>query len=79
MDKKFILAKDWSFEQGYYHVPYIDQKACRARIMSALELTTRVGFLTRLRGKIEPKISEVFEIEKIFEEYGITDVWGKII
>jgi hypothetical protein len=79
MKKEIIEKKDWSFEQGYYHMPFIDQKACKARLMAVLELKTRAGFLTRLRGKIEPRISEVFKIEEVFSEFGITDVWGKII
>jgi len=49
----------------------------RLRIMTALKLQTRNTFYIRLRGKIEPKVSEAEKIEEIFREYGITEVWGE--
>ena len=49
----------------------------RLRIMDALGLQTRNTFYIRLRGKIEPKVSEAEKIENIFKEYGITEVWGE--
>ena len=49
----------------------------RLRIMDALGLQTRNTFYIRLRGKIEPKVSEAEKIENIFREYGITEIWGE--
>lgn len=49
----------------------------RLRIMAALSLQTRNTFYVRLRGKIEPKVSEAEKIEEIFRDYGITEVWGE--
>ena len=40
-------------------------------------MKTRNTFYIRMRGEIEPKVSEAEAIEKIFSEYGITDVWGE--
>ena len=44
--------------------------------MAALNLKTRNTFYIRLRGEIEPKVSEAEAIEAIFKDYGITEVWG---
>lgn len=45
--------------------------------MTALGLNTRMAFLQRLNGNVEPRISEYKAIEEVFAKYGITDVWGK--
>lgn len=44
--------------------------------MEALGITTRMAFLNRLRGDVEPKVSEAKAIESIFAEFGIKEVWG---
>ncbi|MDD4593138.1 MAG: hypothetical protein PHG06_22365 [Parabacteroides sp.] len=44
--------------------------------MSALGLTTRAAWWQRLNGIVEPKVSEAAAIEKIFTDFGITDIWG---
>jgi hypothetical protein len=79
MNKENIEKRDFSFEKGYYHVRVCDAKECRRRITEALGLKHRVSFLHRLRGKVEPTVSEAAKIESIFAEYGVTDVWGKVI
>lgn len=46
--------------------------------MAALDINTRMAFLNRLKGEVEPKVSEVRAIEAVFAEYGIKDVWGNV-
>ena len=45
--------------------------------MDALGLTTKVAFYNRLNGDVEPKVSEAKAIEDIFNNYGITEIWGE--
>lgn len=47
-----------------------------AKLMAALNINTRMAFLNRLKGEVEPKVSEARAIEAVFAEYGIKDVWG---
>ena len=44
---------------------------------NALGLTSTPPFYQRLNGKVEPKVTEAEAIERIFAEYGITEVWGE--
>lgn len=67
----------FAFKKGWGQVPYNKTKEVRERIMAALNLQTRNTFYIRLRGKIEPKVSEAEKIEEIFRDYGITEVWGE--
>lgn len=72
-----MMSKEqFSFNKGWSQVKNGDISECRARLMAALNINTRPAFLNRLKGEVEPKISEVRAIEAIFAEYGITDVWG---
>ena len=45
--------------------------------MDALGLTTKAAFYNRLNGDVEPKVSEAKAIEDIFNNYGITEIWGE--
>ncbi|MGL5914159.1 MAG: hypothetical protein ACRCZB_08330 [Bacteroidales bacterium] len=44
--------------------------------MAALKISSNPSFWARLNGHVEPKVSEAEAIERIFSEYGITEVWG---
>jgi len=66
----------FSFNKGWSQVKNGDIARCREQLMAALNISSRVAFLNRLKGEVEPKISEVRAIESVFAEYGITDVWG---
>jgi hypothetical protein len=69
---------EFSFRKGWLQVKQGDAARVRSKLMSALNLTTRMAFLDRLNGKVEPKVSEHRAIEEIFSEYGITEVWGGV-
>lgn len=66
----------FSFNKGWLQVKNCDITECRNKLMSALNIKTRAAFLNRLKGDVEPKVSEVKAIEDVFAEYGIKDVWG---
>lgn len=68
----------FSFWKGWDQVKRGDVKAVRSKLMTALNIYHRNSFLDRLNGRVEPKVTEVESIEKVFSEYGITEVWGKV-
>lgn len=70
------MSGEFSFQKGWSQVRQSDVSTVRAKLMAALNITTRMAFLDRLNGKYEPKITEYREIEEIFGSYGITEVWG---
>jgi hypothetical protein len=70
---------EFAFARGFSQVQNKDVAAVRKEIMTSLKIKTAPSFLLRLRGKIEPKISEVRIIEEIFAKRGITDVWGEAL
>jgi hypothetical protein len=69
--------RNYAFQKGFSQVMNKDVQAVRHEIMEALNVTTRPAFLSRLRGEVEPKVSEAEKIEAIFSKYGVTDVWGE--
>jgi hypothetical protein len=66
----------FSFQKGWSQVKNGDIPECRERLMAALNIKTRVSWGKRLKGEIEPKISEVKAVEQVFAAYGIKEVWG---
>lgn len=68
--------RNYAFEKGFSQVMNKDVQAVRHEIMDALNVTTRPAFLSRLRGEVEPRVSEAAKIEEVFAKYGIKDVWG---
>ena len=67
----------YSFIKGYEQVQKKDLKVVESDIMKVLRIKNRVSWNSRLKGEIEPKISEHQAIEKIFNERGITEIWGE--
>lgn len=67
---------EFSFQKGWSQVKQGDVATVRIEIMTALNITTRMAFLDRLNGKVEPKVSEHRAIEQIFAKRGIKEVWG---
>lgn len=69
------MDKNFSFKHGWLQLRRGDMPAVKTKIINALGIAEQ-SFFRRLRGDIEPKVSEAAAIERIFAEYGITDVWG---
>ena len=68
----------FSFERGWSQVPQGRVREVRTKLFEAFKLrkTSRISFSNRLKGKTEPKISEVIAITEIFHAEGIKDIWG---
>lgn len=71
-----MSKEQFSFNKGWSQVKNGDIPKCREKLMAVLNIKTRAAFLNRLKGDVEPKVSEVRAIESVFAEYGVTDVWG---
>ena len=67
--------QNYSFKRGYNNLPRKYLKEVREEITNALGLT-RESFYRRLRGEVEPKVSEAKKIEEIFNRYNISNIWG---
>ena len=72
------MNSKFSFRNGWSQVKQGDARAVRARLMEVMNITTLQSFRDRLNGKVEPKVLEYQGIERVFAEYGITDVWGPV-
>lgn len=71
------MVRSFSFKKGWNQLKHVDVEDCRKKLMEALSLTSTPPFYQRLNGKVEPKVTEAEAIERIFAEYGITEVWGE--
>ena len=67
----------FSFEKGWGQVRRKDSKRVKSELMDALKINNRVSWTLRLRGKIEPKVTEVEAVEKVFRANGIKQIWGE--
>ena len=69
-----------AFQKGWFKVPNGDVAKTRVRLMAALDVTTRVAFLNRMKGKTTNTKEDIENIERIFGEVGIAkkDVWGEV-
>ena len=66
----------YSFKKGFGQVQQKDIKIVKTEIMEALGITTRYAWGMRLKGEIEPRVSEAEAIERIFKAHGIKSIWG---
>lgn len=66
----------YSFKKGWGQVPNAKMKEVRIKLMQGLDIN-HSNFYNRLNGITEPKVSEAAIIEEIFNQYGITEIWGK--
>lgn len=69
--------KKFSFKKGFEQIQQKDADAVKKEIMAALKITTRAGWWKRVNGMVEPKVSEAEAINKVFANYGVTDIWGE--
>jgi hypothetical protein len=69
--------KEFAFKRGMNQVKKKHLIKIRKDIMMALNLSTNSAFYKRMRGEVEPKISEARKICNIFENYGINEIWGE--
>jgi hypothetical protein len=69
--------KKYSFEQAWQK-RVSDTSSIKKRIMTACNIKNEVSWRQRRRGEVGSKADEKEAIEKIFSEYGITEVWDSL-
>lgn len=74
---KMEQVKRKGFKKGYGQVQQKDIPAIRKELMRALGVNNRMSLNNYMRGETEPKVSQAKEVEKVFEKYSITEVWGE--
>jgi hypothetical protein len=68
---------NFSFKHAYRSLPANKMREVRERIKTELNIQD-FAFYARLRGNVEPKMSEAAIIQNIFAEYGILQVWDQL-
>lgn len=68
---------EFSFQKGWGQVTVGQAKEVKEEIMKKLGIKANSNWLQRLKGNVEPRISEAQAIESVFKKYGITDIWGE--
>ena len=71
------MNENFSFLKGYHQLKVQDTEIVRNKIMKDLDIKSRQAFWRKLHGFAEPRMTEIQAIERIFGEYGITEIWGK--
>lgn len=71
-----MSKENFAFQLGWSQVRNKDVQIVRKELMKVLGVTTRAAFLARLKGDVEPKVSEAKAIEETFAKYGVKNVWG---
>lgn len=66
----------FSFKLGFAQIKMAESKEVRNKLMLALGISTRQAWSKRLKGQVEPKMSEIQAVEMVFAEYGIAEIWG---
>ena len=69
------MIKKFSIEKGYNQVQRQHLNEVKQRIMDILAIKSRTQWSLFLRGDLEPIISMANEIEAMFLEYGISDIY----
>ena len=67
----------FSFKKGFGQVQNKDLQEVKSELMTALNIKTRYAWGQRLKGEVEPRISEAQSIEAIFAKREIKDIWGE--
>jgi hypothetical protein len=68
--------RSYSFMRGYKQLRVDQTKDFKLQLMGALDIKTRSAFQARLKGEVEPRMSEAIAIEATFKRFNITDFWG---
>jgi len=65
------------FNLGWGQLQTKDVPMAREKLLVALGINNRVSLSAYKTGKLEPKATQAAAVEGVFNEFGITEVWGK--
>ncbi len=68
--------KATAFRKGWLRLDPQHQEVVKNAIMQVLEVKTYASFLNYKNGKREMKKSQANEVEAIFANYNVNDIWG---
>jgi len=68
----------YAFEKGWSQIIIRNEKTARAEIMELFGFSTIQAFRNRKAGKGVLEVHHYNGLVKIFEKYGITEIWGKV-
>lgn len=63
------------FRTGMAQVLYKDYRAIVKELHDALGITNRVSFYSYRDGNTIPKADKAVAVERVFNRYGITNIW----
>ncbi|MCL2434961.1 MAG: hypothetical protein FWD09_02330 [Lentimicrobiaceae bacterium] len=69
------MNNSFSFRNAFESLPANCQPEVKQKIMDKLNIK-ETAFYRRMKGIPEPRVTEAQNIEAIFAEYKIVDVWG---
>ncbi len=72
--RQFSNKRTFSFRKGYEQLTIKQTALVRDEIMNQLNWSYDT-FYRRLRGSVEPKVTEAETIEKAFSKFGVIDIW----
>jgi hypothetical protein len=68
--------KNYAFNKGWRKANEDQKKALMKGLMKIYDVTSVQAVYARIRGDVEPKISQAKATEKLFARSGITEIWG---
>lgn len=68
--------QQYSFAKGWAQIPNGSAKEARQKLMAVLHITAMHSWYRRLHGGTIPRLNEKEAIEKVFSDYGVTNIWG---
>lgn len=69
--------KKYGFKRGWNKANSAQKKSLMKGLMKIYEITTVQAVYARIRGDVEPRVSQADATERLFEKHNITDIWDK--
>ncbi len=71
------MEKNNSFKKGFDQVPIGKADQVKTEIMQSLNIKSKAAWERRLKGNVDPRLSEIKSVETVFAKHGIKQVWGE--
>jgi hypothetical protein len=69
--------KIYGFKKGWVQANDKQKKSLMKGLMKIYGVTTVQAVYARIRGEVEPKVSEAEETAKLFARHGITEIYDR--
>ena len=78
MGKSTIAKKRYSFRKAYEKIPIYLAKEARRRLSDAMGINSINTWTVYKNQGFNPRLDVYLAVNRIFNEYGITDAWEEI-